>query len=135
MHQPMTVAQERVGDIPVKNAGQAIELFQGYWDSTVLPRLRKPKKLWAQDMSGRVHATDKLSAQRKAYRELYRSVGSTLSADEQRKLILYGRLADLNREGECWLVQSSSGCPCGEIAGCVDAKSGRLIFVWMVPEG
>jgi hypothetical protein len=135
--QPLTATQEQVRDVPVRDAGRAIKLFQRYWDSIVLPGLREgnPKRLWAQSMCRRVRATDKLYARRRAYRELYRSVNGTLSPVERRKLILYGSPADLNREGEGWVVESSSGCPCGEIAGCVDAKSGRLIFVWLVPEG
>ena len=135
-HQPMS-AQERVRYIPVGNAGQAIELFQRYWDSIVLPGLRKenPEKLWAQEMSWRVRAKDKLSARRQAYRDLYRRVKDTLSPEEQKKLILYGRLAELDREGEGWVIESLSGCPCSEIAGCIDVTSGRLIFVWIMPEG
>jgi hypothetical protein len=136
--QQLTIsAQEQGQDTPVRDVAQAIKLFEHYWDSIVLPGLPKgtSKRNLAQEMSWRFGPEKRFSTRRKDYREVYGIVKDTLSPKERRQLILYGRLADLNRKGDCWMVSSISGCPCGETAGCIDAKTGKLIFVWIMPEG
>jgi len=86
-------------------------------------------------MSDRVRTRKKLSARLESYRRIYDRVKGTLTPSERETLVLHGALPDLNREGECWVIESFTGCPCSEIAGYVDAKTGRLVFVWVMPEG
>jgi hypothetical protein len=123
-------------NVPVKDAAQAIALFQHSWDSIVLPGLpdEGQKKTLARGMSERVR-TKKLSARRASYREMFDRVNDTLTASERESLILYGVPGDLDRAGECWVIESFNGCPCSEVSGCIDAKTGELIFVWVMPEG
>jgi hypothetical protein len=123
-------------NIPVKDAAQAIALFQHSWDSIVLPGLpdESQKKTVARSMSERVR-TKKLSARLASYREIFKRVNDTLTASERERLILYGVPGDLDRAGECWVIESFTGCPCSEVSGCIDAKTGELIFVWVMPEG
>ena len=52
---------------------------------------------------------------------------------ERQTLILYGSLENLQRDGQCWAVQSVGGF--AEIAGYLDATTGELIFAWLIPEG
>ena len=54
---------------------------------------------------------------------------------ERETLVLYGELADLDRGGECWVIESFIGCPCSEVAGYIDPKTGQLMSVWIMPEG
>jgi hypothetical protein len=123
-------------NVPVKDAAQAIALFQHYWDSILLRRLpdESQKKTVARSMSERVR-TKKLSARLASYREIFKRVNDTLTASERERLILYGVPGDLDRAGKCWVIESVTGCPCSEISGCIDAKTGELIFVWVMPEG
>jgi hypothetical protein len=122
--------------VPVKDAAQAIALFQHSWDSIVLPGLpdESQKKTLARNMSERVR-TKTLSARLTSYREMFDRVNDTLTASERESLILYGVPGDLDRAGECWVIESFSSCPCSEVSGCIDAKTGGLIFVWVMPEG
>ena len=125
---------EELRSVGVNDPEHAIALFQNYWDSFVLARLRaKGRALW-QSMSERVHKK-KLSARRESYRKVYDRVNDTLTPSERETLILFGDLAELNGEGEGWVIESFNGCPCSEVAGYVDAKTGRLLFVWIMPEG
>ena len=122
--------------VPVKDAAQAIALFQDFWDSIVLPGLpdESQKKTVARNMSDRVR-TRKLSAHLRSYREMFARVNDTLTASERESLILYGVPEDLDRAGQCWVIESFAGCPCSEVSGCIDAKTGELVFVWVMPEG
>lgn len=122
--------------VPVRDAAQAIALFQRYWDTTVLPGLplENQKRTLGNSMSERVRAK-KLSARRATLREIFDRVSDTLTPSERQSLILFGSLGDLDRAGECWVIESFIGCPCSEVSGIVDAKTGQLIFVWIMPEG
>ena len=123
-------------NVPVKDAPQAIALFQHFWDSIVLPGLpdESQKKTVARNMSDRVR-TRKLSAHLRSYREMFARVNDTLTASERESLILYGVPEDLDKAGQCWVIESFAGCPCSEVSGCIDAKTGELVFVWVMPEG
>ena len=111
-------------------------MFQHYWESTVLSGLRdgSQKKVLARTMSERMEKKN-LSARLVSYREIYNRVKDTLSPLERETLVLYGELADLDRGGECWVIESFIGCPCSEVAGYIDPKTGQLMFVWIMPEG
>jgi hypothetical protein len=122
-------------DVPVRYPKHAIALFQNYWNTIVVGGLHEKKLALWRNMSERVQMKNKLSARLESSRKVYERVKDTLGPSEQQTLILYGDLADLDREGEVWMIESFMGCPCSEVAGYVDAKTGRLIFVWVMPEG
>jgi hypothetical protein len=135
---PCTDRNEAVlRNIPVNDAEQAIALFQCYWESIVLSGLRdeSQQKTLARTMTERVRTRKTLSGRLASYREIHHRVDDTLTPSERKTLILYGALADLDRTGECWVIESFAGCPCSEVAGYIDAKTGRLMFVWLMPEG
>jgi hypothetical protein len=121
----------------VRDAEQAIVLFQSYWEPIVLAEMRdgSPKKILARTMTERVQTRKKLSARLASYREVYDRVNSTLSLSERKTLILHGALVDIDKAGECWVIESFTGCPCSEVAAYLDAKTGQLMFVWIMPEG
>jgi len=126
---------EELRSVALNDPEPAILLFQNYWDSIVVAGLReKSRTLW-QSMSERVRTRKKLSARLESYRKVHDRVNDTLTASERETLILYGALSDLDREGEGWVIESFNGCPCSEVAGYVDAKTGRLLLVWIMPEG
>jgi hypothetical protein len=128
--------EEVIPKVPPKDAAGAIALFQHYWDSSVLPGLpdEDQKKTLAHGMSERVR-TKKLSARLASYREMFERVNDTLTPSERKSLILHGALSGLDRAGECWVIESFTACPCSEVSGIIDAKTGQLIFVWIMPEG
>jgi hypothetical protein len=49
-----------------------------------------------------------------------------------KRFILYGTLARLEREGECWTVSSFGGLKT-HIKGFLDVQTGELIFLWIPP--
>ena len=75
-----------------------------------------------------------LIARREPFSQALERVDDTLTERERRELIRYGTLDDLRREGDCWAVESSGSFGNG-IIGYLDAETGLLVFVWIVPEG
>jgi hypothetical protein len=48
--------------------------------------------------------------------------------------VVYGDLAALDRDGDCWRVMYEGGMKL-EAIGYLDPAAGRLLLVWRVPEG
>lgn len=58
----------------------------------------------------------------------------TLSPEEQKTAILRGTIPDLKREGDCWEVHFFDGFG-ASLTGYRDVRTGKLVFLWLIPEG
>ena len=94
----------------------------------------KPEK-YRKSLESKIVTPEKLVARRIDFSEAFKQVKGTLTKEERKKLILYGSLADLRQEGECWAIESFGNGMTSEIAGYIDVKSGKLVFLWLIPEG
>jgi hypothetical protein len=88
----------------------------------------RPKEWWTR----LAETGEKWHVQKQPYSKALKRVEGTLRADEM-AAIVYGKLDDLRTDGECWHVEDLQGF-FGLIAY-LDAKSGKLVFLWMPPEG
>lgn len=76
----------------------------------------------------------KLAAQRIKFAAAHARVESATRPEERARLIIHGKLDDLQTAGECWDVGYFVGLGSG-IEGYLDAKTGQLKLLWIVPEG
>jgi len=81
-----------------------------------------------------VVTSEEVSAQLRTFKECFATVDSTLSAQERKKLIEYGSMHDLEREGKCWEVDTDRNSIRGSHVGYID-MDGKLVFIWFASEG
>jgi hypothetical protein len=85
-------------------------------------------------LESRLGAPDKLKAVRQSFKVALARLHSTLTPAEKPNFIIYGALVDVPQEGDCWTVESF-GSGKSEVVGYLDAQTGRLVLLWIVPEG
>ena len=65
----------------------------------------------------------------------FQRIDGTLTEKERQQLILSGEIDDLrNQSGDCWEIMTIGGIGSG-IEGYIDAATGELLVLWIVPEG
>jgi hypothetical protein len=79
-------------------------------------------------------ADDQIDVRRQKFADALARVNGTLRDDEKTRMILYGSVTDLDRAGDCWSVEQLRGFK-SSIAGYLDATTGEVRFIWIVPEG
>jgi hypothetical protein len=110
----------------------AIEAFQKQ-ALAALPKEMEPglRAFAVQAIQDREH----LGAQRKSGRACFERIDGTLSAKERESLLLFGKIEDMrDYPGDCWDVLSFGGFG-NSINGYLDAKTNKLLLLWIVPEG
>jgi hypothetical protein len=120
-------AQEKTKDEPVRDAKQAIAMFV----RQARPALAKRSE--RKYVEGLLKP-ETLSAKKITFAAAFERIDGTLSAEERKTLILVGKIANLKRDGECWEVMIFGNIGNG-LEGYLDPKTGRLIILWIVPEG
>lgn len=65
--------------------------------------------------------------------KVHTNITNSLSPKEM-SLILYGKLADLKPDRKVWSVVNPGHSGSG-FEALLDQKDGRLIFLWIMPEG
>jgi hypothetical protein len=100
----------------------------------VLPNLRESEResFAAIDQAMR-DAPEKLTAKIEPCRDS-RAIVERISRECNYDFVVYGTLADLDRDGDCWRVMYEGGMDL-EAIGYLDPTTGRLLLVWRVPEG
>jgi hypothetical protein len=116
---------------PPKTAAAAVATFQAL--ARVAVARVKPQER-RQFLETRVAATKYLKATRQSYKAARARIDETLTPAEKPNQIVHGALVDMSREGDCWTIESS-GSSGREIVGYLDMATGRLVLVWIVPEG
>jgi hypothetical protein len=114
--------------------GDARAAFLSAWNLSVLPNLRENEResFAAIDQAMR-DAPEKLTAKTEPCRES-RALVERINREVRYDFVVYGTLADLDRDGDCWRVMYEGGMNL-EAIGYLDAATGRLLLVWRVPEG
>jgi len=119
---------------PLNSAAEAIRKLKAQWNVLVKPGLNKKQKELARYIEPTLAMSEKLSGKQQSYKQVLSRVDDTLSAQERKTLILYGTLDDLKKPGQCWAVQTADGFK-SEIAAYLDPQTGKLLFMWIIPEG
>lgn len=65
----------------------------------------------------------------------FERIDGTLTQVERESLILFGAINDLRgQSGDCWEIMSFGGFG-NSIEGYLDANTGKLLVLWIAPEG
>jgi hypothetical protein len=133
---PVTVEKPAGGRAraAILSGPQAIAAFQAAWTEEVLPATKGRTRPEVGQYSPAVAETKRLAARRMECRAGHRRVDNTLGGTERSDLVFFSTIAALNRDGECWEVNVSTGA-FNEILAYFDPESGALLMVWLVPEG
>ena len=78
----------------------------------------------------------KWDVRRQQFSEAFKRIDGTLTPREKASgnYYLLGKPDDLRRESQCWAVGHLGGGRVG-ITGYIEAETGELVFVWLLPEG
>ena len=117
-----------------ENEREAIRLFQAAAAKVVSELDEGDVRRKYGGYSQRIAAKEKLVARRQTFRASFERVDGTLLKPEREMLVLLGEISKLNRDGNCWAVQTT-GTIGNELVGYLDAADGKLVFLWIVPEG
>ena len=116
---------------PIDVEAVAIAAFREAWDEEVVPTTSRDRLVaeWSEAARSRP-----LHAERGPCVNGHRRVDGTLSAEERQRLVLFGTIPALDKDGTCWMVRVWRG-GFETIMGYLDASTGSLLLVWLVPEG
>ncbi len=105
----------------------------GTFRAEVEPIVKKFPQEAADYWLAQLRDEKKWSVNRKPFAEALMRVENTLSPEEQKTAILRGTIPDLKRAGECWEVHFFGGS--SSLTGYLDTRTGKLVFLWLIPEG
>ena len=109
---------------------QVVQLFWSQIDTLIKKMPKEAKSYW----SSQLNQPQKWMVKRQPFQSAFRRVSDTLTPEERKTLIVRGKLQDINRVGECWAIEYVGDYVNG-MAAYVDVQTGRLVFLWMIPEG
>jgi hypothetical protein len=132
---------ESISPIPVgesgsvsgpEDAGAALDAFQSQAFNSLPKDLSSESRAFAvRTIKDREH----LHARRLTCQACFQRIDGTLRQEERQSLILFGTIDDLRgHAGNCWEIMSF-GTFGNSIEGYIDSDTGRLLVLWIVPEG
>jgi hypothetical protein len=131
---PAGDAQKNREQIAVRSTAEARNAFRSQFE-VFLKKSFTEKAL--QYWRGRLADLDdekKWSVRRQPFAEAWKRVDGTLTEKERKSQVVYGTLDGLrSAKGDCWAVEYFAHFD--GIVGYVDARTGRLVFLWSPPEG
>lgn len=131
---PNTAAPIRESAMPTapETAAAALDQFQSQALSSLPKHLNAEVRAFA---TAAIKDRDHLHARRLTCQACFERLDGTLTQQERQSLILFGAVDDLRgHAGECWEIMSF-GTFGQSIEGYLDASTGRLLVLWIVPEG
>lgn len=132
--EPKSITPDRKSDSssPPENATEALNQFQSQALNSLPKHLTPELREFATNA---IKHRDHLHARRLTCQACFERVDGTLTHGERKSLILFGVIDDLKTNaGDCWEIMSF-GSFGNSIEGYVDADTGRLLVLWIVPEG
>ena len=105
---------------------KAVDTFVRQWKERVEPNLTEEQKQFINESTD---DRNNLFAERTTYSIYMNQFTNFLSDADGQTSIVYGTVDDLNREGDCWDVQSYFG-----IGGCMDCKTEQIVFAYILTE-
>jgi hypothetical protein len=114
------------------SAAQAIAQFRASWSEEIVPGATTEGRRRLVDGWSEAIAGQKLDARRVDCAEGHTRVRDTLGPSET-DLVLFSSIQAFDRSGPCWEIVAVRGFH--SVLGYIDAKTGALVFAWLVPEG
>ena len=126
--------QEEKGKLQnVATADEAIRTFQRLWRDNLAQHLTDEQRRYTDHVVAKVRSGKEVSARFQSLQECFSRVDGTLTDGERKKLILHGSISDLEGLGSCWAIETHGGLG-NDLCAYIDTR-GKLVFVWIVPEG
>jgi ATP-dependent protease HslVU (ClpYQ) peptidase subunit len=117
---------------PPSSPDEALAAFRVIWKSTLAEKLASSTHI--VQLRHQVYQEGRVAARQLQSAECHKLVSSTLSADEKKRLVIYGTLDDLNPDRKVWAI-TNPGEDGNGFEAYLDQKTGKLLFLWIIPEG
>jgi hypothetical protein len=118
---------------PVTDAAKAEEIFRNFFLNNLMPQFPDNENVArAKDLITRRQPPP--SAKKESFSAYKTLLEQTVGSSAVNDAIIYGKITDLQVDGECWSV-FYSGLLSGGVSGCINAASGEPVLVWITPEG
>ena len=115
-----------------ENVAEALKQFQSQALNSLPKHLMPELREFA---SNAIKDREHLHARRLTCQACFQRIDGTLTQEERQSLILFGTIDDLKTNaGDCWEIMSFGNFK-NSIEGYIDADTGRLLVLWIVPEG
>ncbi|MBE7498135.1 MAG: hypothetical protein HS117_24615 [Verrucomicrobiaceae bacterium] len=116
---------------PPKSPEEAIKAFRSEWEAVLSPKLRASS--FHEHLKHQVYEEGRVGAVAESSEKVHTNITNSLSPKKM-SLILYGKLADLKPDRKVWSVVNPGHSGSG-FEALLDQKDGRVIFLWIMPEG
>jgi len=118
--------------VPPKTPDEAVAAFRAIWQEALA---KKPKtNSYIVQLKHQVFEAGRVGARSVSSEESHKLVTMTLSADEKKRFILVGSLDDLKPDRKVWAITNPGDLGNG-FEAYLDQQDGRLVFLWIIPEG
>ncbi len=117
---------------PSSPPDEALAAFRVIWKSTLAEKLASSTHI--VQLRHQVYQEGRVAARQLQSAECHKLVSSTLSADEKKRLIVFGTLDDLNPDRKVWAI-TNPGEDGNGFEAYLDQNTGKLLFLWIIPEG
>ena len=111
---------------------EALAAFRAIWKDTLADKLASSSHI--VQLRQQVFEEGRVAAQELQSAACQQVVTSSLSADEKKRLILFGTLDDLVPDRKVWAIANPGHFGNG-FEAYIDQKTGKLLFLWIRPEG
>jgi hypothetical protein len=110
----------------------AVAALQTLWKDSLSKQLENSP--YIKILSQQIVEPGRVYAQLQPAADSLSGVSNSLSETEKAKLILFGRLDDLKIDRKVWAIRNPGTLGSG-FEAYVDSKDGRLLLLWIIPEG
>jgi hypothetical protein len=111
---------------------EAVAAFRVIWRESLAKSLETNSHI--VQLKHQVFEAGRVGARIESSEASHKLVTITLSKQEKKQLILFGRLEDLRPDRKVWAITNPGDSGIG-FEAYLDQNNGKLLFMWIIPEG
>ena len=115
-----------------KTPDEAVAAFIDIWRQSLSKKLETSSHI--DQLKHQVFEPGRVEARSVSSEACHKRLTMTLSEGERKSLILVGSLEDLKPDQQVWAISNPGDLGNG-FEAYLDQKDGRLLFLWIIPEG
>lgn len=115
-----------------KTPEEAVAAFRAIWQESLAKKLETSSHI--VQLKHQVFEAGRVGARSVSSDASHKLVTMSLSADEKKRLILVGSLDDLKPDRKVWAITNPGDIGNG-FEAYLDQQDGKLLFLWIIPEG
>jgi hypothetical protein len=115
-----------------KTPDEAVAAFRDIWRESLAKKLETSSHI--EQLKHQVFEAGRVGARSVSSEARHKRLTMTLSGEERKSLILVGSLEDLKPDRQVWSIMNPGDFGNG-FEAYLDQKDGRLLFLWIIPEG